>query len=285
MNTYKFVTFIISHGRADNVRTLKTLAKCGYTLPWYIVIDNEDKTAEKYIHNFGKEKILIFDKKAIADQTDEGNNFDNRRTTTHARNACFDLAMSLGYDYFLVLDDDYTNFRYRMIDEKYCTKGYVNNLNRLCLSMVNFLHNTNITSVAFAQGGDFIGGAGCGLLSNYTYQSRKCMNSFFCSVNRRFWFVGQLNEDVNTYITLGRKGSIFFTIPYVGIEQASTQKTKGGMTDAYIKFGTYVKSFTTAMFEPSCARVSMMGVSTRRLHHKILWSNATPMIIDEKYKK
>jgi hypothetical protein len=281
---YKFATFIISHGRPNDVVTLKTLKKVGYTMPWYIVIDNEDKTAQKYIDTFGIDRILMFDKKDIADKTDEGNNFDNRRTTTHARNACFDLAMDLGLEYFLVLDDDYTNFRYRYID-RYITKGYVHCFDTLCRSVLKFFSNTSITSVALAQGGDFIGGETCGLISNYLYNSRKCMNSFFCATNRRFWFVGQLNEDVNTYVTLGRKGSVFLTLPFVGLEQVPTQKTKGGMTEAYIDFGTYVKSFNTVMFEPSCAKVAMMGFTQNRLHHRIYWRNTTPMIIDENHKK
>jgi hypothetical protein len=28
-----------------------------------------------------------------------------------------------------------------------------------------------------------------------------------------------------------------------------------------------------------------MGVKERRLHHKILWKNTVPYILDEKYKK
>ena len=39
-----FAIFILSHGRANKVKTLKTLKDCGYNGKWYIIIDNEDKT-------------------------------------------------------------------------------------------------------------------------------------------------------------------------------------------------------------------------------------------------
>jgi len=284
MENKDYTVFIISNNRPNKVYTDIMLKKYNYTGTSYIVLDDEDKSVNEYIKNFGADRIKIFNKKEIADKTDEGNNFDNRRTTTHARNACFDIAEQLGYKYFLVLDDDYTVFRYRYID-KYVTKGYVNNLDNLFLQTFKFYKNNNFISIAFAQGGDFIGGESCGLLKNYIYNGRKCMNSFFCSTDRRFWFLGQLNEDVNTYVTYGNKGGLFLTIPFVGLEQKATQLTNGGMTDAYLKYGTYVKSFTTVMMQPSSVFVAMMGFTKNRLHHRVIQRNTVPMIVKEMYKK
>lgn len=284
MENKDYTVFIISNNRPNKVYTDIMLKKYNYTGSSYIVLDDEDKSVDQYIDKFGSDRIKIFNKKEIADKTDEGNNFDNRRTTTHARNACFDIAEQLGYKYFLVLDDDYTVFRYRYID-KYITKGYVNNLDNLFLKTFEYYKNNNFISIAFAQGGDFIGGESCGLLKNYIYNGRKCMNSFFCSTDRRFWFLGQLNEDVNTYVTYGNKGGLFLTIPFVGLEQKATQLTNGGMTDAYLKYGTYVKSFTTVMMQPSSVFVAMMGFTKNRLHHRVIQRNTVPMIIKEMYKK
>jgi hypothetical protein len=284
MENKDYTVFIISNNRPNKVYTDIMLKKYNYTGTSYIVLDDEEKSVDQYITKFGVDRIKIFNKKEIADKTDEGNNFDNRRTTTHARNACFDIAEQLGYKYFLVLDDDYTVFRYRYID-KYITKGYVNNLDNLFLQTFKFYKNNKFISIAFAQGGDFIGGESCGLLKNYMYNGRKCMNSFFCSTERRFWFLGQLNEDVNTYVTYGNKGGLFLTIPFVGLEQKATQLTTGGMTDAYLKYGTYVKSFTTVMMQPSSVFVAMMGFTKNRLHHRVIQRNTVPMIVKEMYKK
>jgi len=284
MKNKDFAVFIISHGRPDNVVTYKTLKKCGYSDRIYYIVDNEDKTIEQYKKNFGDDNVVIFDKKAIADKVDEGNNFDDRKTTTHARNACFEIAEKLDITYFIVLDDDYINFRYRFID-KYTTKGYVKNLDVFFDIMLEYFIKSSFHSIAFAQGGDFIDGESCGLITNYLYISRKCMNSFICSTERPFQFVGQLNEDVNTYVTLGSKGYLFLTVPFIGLEQLQTQGQSGGMTEAYLQFGTYCKSFTTVMMHPSSVKVSMMGFTSKRLHHSIKWKNTIPLIINEKYKK
>ena len=83
MENKDFCVFILTHGRPDNVITLKTLEKAGYTGKLFLVVDNEDKTLPKYIKNFGSEKVKVFDKKSYADNVDEGNNFDERRTITH----------------------------------------------------------------------------------------------------------------------------------------------------------------------------------------------------------
>ena len=284
MENKDFCVFILTHGRADNVKTYTTLKKSGYTGKTYLVVDNEDKTIDKYISNFGFENVKIFDKKKMADSIDEGNNFDNRKVIIHARNACFEIAKELGIKYFVQFDDDYTSFRYRFVD-KYITKGSTKNIDKFFDMYINFFKNTNCTSIAFAQGGDFIGGESCGMISNYKFNSRKCMNSFFCSTDRPFQFVGSINEDVNTYTSLASRGILFLTLPFIGLEQAATQSQKGGMTEIYNSTGTYVKSFHSVLMHPSSVTVSMMGFTSNRLHHRVKWVNTTPMIIKEKYKK
>lgn len=280
-----FVAFIISNRRADNVYTYDTLRKCGYTGRIIVVIDDEDPTAKDYFSKFGRENVEVFNKKEIASKVDNGDNFNDLRTTTHARNATFDIAERLGYKYFIQLDDDYTNFRWRFIDGEYITKGSVNDLDGVFEDFLEFYKETNFLSIAFAQGGDFIGGESCGMLSSYSRNSRKCMNSFICSTDRRFWFISRMNEDVNTYITLGNTGELFLTIPFIGLEQKQTQSTKGGMTETYLENGTYQKSFFSVMYKPSFTKVSLIGQTSKRLHHSIKWDNAVPKIINEKHKK
>jgi hypothetical protein len=279
-----FCVFILTHGRPDNVITFKTLEKCGYTGRLYLVVDNEDKTAEQYKARFGAERVIVFDKKAEADRCDEGNNFDERRTITMARNACFEIAERLGVTHFLELDDDYSCFRYRFVD-KYTTKGESKILDRAFIAMLDFYKSINAKSIAFAQGGDFIGGEGCAMLSNYMHRSRKCMNSFFCSTERKFRFVGAMNEDVNTFVSLGSRGGVFLTIPFIGLEQAPTQSQTGGITDMYQRYGTYCKAFTTVMMMPSAVYVNMMRSVNPRLHHRFDWTKCVPCIISEKHRR
>jgi len=275
MENKDFAVFILTHGRPDNVKTLSTLKKCGYTGKIYFIVDNEDKTIKQYQNNYGVENVKIFDKKAMADEVDEGNNFDERRTITHARNACFKIAKEIGITYFVQLDDDYYYFGYR-----YDTGARkITNMNKVFEIMLTFYKSVNIKSIAFGQGGDHIGGfSGIKL-------KRKCMNSFFCSTEREFQFIGSMNEDVNTYTTLGSRGDVFFTFTNLQLDQKDTQSQTSGITDMYQRFGTYCKAFTTAMMQPSSVKVSMMNSNNPRIHHSIKWINTTPMILDEKYKK
>jgi hypothetical protein len=274
MENRDFAVFILTHGRPDNIKTLATLKKCGYTGSIYFIVDNEDKTVNRYIKNFGADFVKIFDKKAMADSVDEGNNFDERRTITHARNACFKIAKEIGITYFVELDDDYYYFGYRYeIGAK-----IVKNMDAVLNIMLNFYKSVNIKSIAFGQGGDHIGGfSGIKL-------KRKCMNSFFCSTEREFKFIGAMNEDVNTYTTLASRGEVFFTFTNLQLDQKDTQSQNNGITDMYKRFGTYCKAFTTVMMHPSGVKVSMMNSSNPRIHHSIRWNNVTPMIINEKYK-
>lgn len=277
-----FCVFILTHGRPNSVLTLNTLEKCGYNGDFFLVVDNEDSEVEKYIDIFGLERVIVFDKKAMADSSDEGNNFDERRTITHARNACFEIAERLGYDYFLELDDDYYEFDYKFAGVS--GMKMPKNIDIIFDMVIDFYKTTSVMSIAFSQTGDFIGGLDNGN-GAYRFSKRKCMNSFFCSTRRKFKFVGAMNEDVNTYTTLGSRGELFLTIPVLAINQKDSQSQKGGITDMYLRFGTYCKAFTTTMMHPSGVRVSMMRANNPRLHHSISWKNTTPMIINKTYKK
>ena len=56
-----FCVFILSNGRPDNIKTLETLQRSGYTGKWYIVIDDEDPTGNQYKSTYG-DKVLVFSK-------------------------------------------------------------------------------------------------------------------------------------------------------------------------------------------------------------------------------
>jgi len=277
-----FAVFILSHGRADKIKTLHSLEKGHYAGKIYIVIDNEDETAEEYYRLYG-DRVIMFDKLEMAKRFDTGDNFDERRTIVYARNACFDIAEKLGLKYFLELDDDYTDFMFRKIKGNKLIGIECRQLERLFERMIDFLEESKALTVAFAQGGDFIGGA-----DSKTFQKkllRKAMNTFFCKTENRFDFLGRINEDVNTYTSLGSKGKLLFTVTDACITQMQTQKTGGGMTDVYLDSGTYLKSFYSVMYSPSCVKIGVMGGNSMRIHHHVYWNNCTPKILNERWKK
>jgi hypothetical protein len=288
MENKDFAVFLLTHGRPDNVKTIKTLKKHGYTGRVFFIVDNEDKTINKYISNFGEENIIVFDKKYYASLVDNADNFNNRKVITHARNACFDIARKLNITYFIQLDDDYSAFHFRFLNEERNKLLFKNvlDLDRVFDIYLDFFKSTNFKSLAFAQGGDFIGGASGSNPNVFKSPlSRKCMNSFICSTDRPFQFLGTMNEDVNTYTLLGSRGDLFMTAPLCSLVQTATQSQKGGATDWFKCSGTYAKSFYSIMMHPSGVRASMLNSTHPRIHHNIRWLHTVPVIIDEKHKK
>ena len=277
-----FVIFILTHGRADNVITYKTLKKCGYTGKIVIVIDNEDKTADEYYKNFPN--VEMFNKKEIAETFDEYDNFNDRRAIIYARNACFEIAERLGYKYFIQMDDDYTNFDYRLYSTKKQKPTTIFDLDSVLLALLDFYKNSNFKTISMAQGGDFIGGKN-NVMAKKPNIYRKCMNSFICSTERPFRFVGRINEDVNTYTKKQSIGLLMGTIPLVSLTQKQTQSNKGGMSDLYLDSGTYVKSFYSVIGMPSAVTIKPMGDTHKRLHHSVKWESCIPKIIPENLKK
>lgn len=277
-----FCCFILSHGRADRIYTLQSLEKCNYKGKWYIVIDNEDKTAEEYYKRYG-DRVLMFDKEAISKTFDTADLEQNRKTIVYARNACFDLARQVGVKYFCELDDDYTGFYRRYEKDGKLLTNHITDFDAVCDLMIDFLEESGAKTVAFAQAGDLIGGKDGSKWKERLL--RKAMNSFFCSVERPFQFVGRINEDVNTYTSRSQRGDLFLTVCDIALVQKQTQSNKSGMSDVYIDGGTYLKSFYTILFSPSCAKIAMMGSAHKRVHHQVDWGTCAPMILNECYKK
>ena len=278
----KFCAFILTHGRPDRVITYRTLRDSGYTGDIRIIIDNEDPTADQYRERYG-DQVIQFDKRAISDTMDEGDNSQDRKTIVYARNVCWQIAREQGYEAFVQLDDDYTEFRHKINHRSEYIEGRpgqsvlnIRSLDQVFAAMTQFLRSTPFHTIAMAQGGDFIGGfAG----SIWRQPKRKAMNSFVCLTDRPFQFLGRVNEDVNTYTHLGSRGYLLMTCMWLALQQQQTQKNSGGMTEEYLNSGTYVKSFYSVMYQPSSVRVAVMMSRYPRIHHQVRWRYTVPKIV------
>lgn len=281
----KFAVFILSNGRSDNVITYRSLRRHGYTGKIYIIVDDEDKTLNQYKERF-KDEVVVFSKKEYENKFDIMDNFKGNKVIVYARNACYDIARKLGLDYFFEYEDDYTSFMYRFVENGSLGSKQIRKMDDVLRAVIKCLDETNSHTIAFSQGGDFIGGAQSFRKNDL---KRKAMNSFVFRVNKNpekdVIFIGRMNDDVNTYLTQGRIGKLFFQISDICLVQPQTQTNSGGNTEAYKSFGTYVKSFYSVMTAPSCCKIDFMGSVNKRIHHKINWNNAVPKIIDESHRK
>lgn len=280
-----FVAFILTHGRADSVKTLRTARNAGYTGRIVLVLDDEDEQLDEYFANFGKDNCKVFNKQKYITSSDSIVRGDHR-CILYARNACFDIARELGYKYFIELDDDYKEFTFKFNKgQVYSYYKPVKNLDYIWRRMLEyFLSCPSFLSLAMAQNGDFMGGPKS-TFGKTICTKRKAMNSFICSTDRPFEFKGRYNDDVNTYVRLSPQGSVFLTLGQVALGQLTTQANDGGMSEVYRSEGTYIKSFSSVVVCPSGVKCAMMGYNNKRLHHNVSWNNVAPKIINEKYKK
>jgi len=277
-----FAVFILSHGRADNVLTYRSLRDSGYTGKIYIIIDDQDDQEEEYRERYG-ESVIQFCKEEEAQRSDVMDSDDDMRIVLYARNKCHDIARELGLTYFLELDDDYTGFYFRFAKGQSLKAYQITDLDKVIDLMLDFLEKSGALTVAMSQGGDFLGGVKASAYKNKLL--RKAMNSFFCKTDRPFKFLGRINEDVNAYTLLGSQGKLFFTVGQIMLVQMMTQQNEHGLTDVYLKYGTYVKSFYTVMCMPSAVKVGLMGSSHKRMHHMVSWDRCVPKILNEKWSK
>ena len=138
--------------------------------------------------------------------------------------------------------------------------------------------NTKIKILAFMQGGDFSNMRNGKVL-------RKSMNALFCSTDRQVIFNGRLNEDVNTYTRQNNIGNMCISLPFIQLCQKQTQ-SGNGMSETYLEYGTYTKSFYSVIQLPSCVKISVLqSPSSYRIHHNINHRFCDAKIISYRFKK
>lgn len=278
-----FCVFILSHGRPDRVHTLRFLRGAGYTGRVVILVDDHDETVGEYVRVYG-DIVHVFDKLAASAYTDPADNAYGLRGVVYARNAVYRVAKTLGVERFLVLDDDYTSFFYRLDSAgRYGSYRILTTFDEMIKSFVEYLDATGAGSIAMSQGGDHLGGE-----EGFRSHSRKVMNAFFCDVRRPVEFFGRINEDVNAYVLHGMRGTLFLTVMQAQLNQMQTQQNANGLTELYLDTGTYVKSFYSVLFAPSCVKIGVLGDYRSphfRIHHAIDWRRTAPVILREEHRR
>lgn len=282
-NIDNYAVLIITHKRADNQLTLKALERSGYTGKIYLIVDDKDPTLEDYRKKFGK-KVKTFSKEDYVGKFDLMTNEKIMGIATYARTALYDIAKRLGLDYVVVMDDDYTGF-YTKIDKDFNYKDNpVKDMNAVIRAYLKFLKNANLDALAFAQGGDFIGGENGGFNRRGLPILRKIMNVFFFDVDKPVYYHGAMNDDVIAGITLARQGRIALTPTIISTIPAPTQSISGGLTELYKDTGTYQKSMYSVVASPSSVTAKYQE-AVSRVHHWVDGSKTYPCIISEKWKK
>ena len=283
MIDYKFACIIISHGRPDDIPTINALYKSGYSGNIYIVIDDEDKCKQEYITLY-KDNVIVFHKQDFIDKNNLLFNKSLRNVAVHARNAVEDIVKKLGLEYFLVLDDDITNFHYRYVKDCKLHSDKLYDLDSVINLYIQYMITSSISTIGFAHDGMFLGGNTKMFDAPYHSKNRILANAFLRSSKYNVIWGPDMCEDFITSINAGIKSSVWMTLPFIGIhcKQQGMNKSKsdGGNSEAYLDKGNYGVSQYALLSHPDCYKISK-NVWFECISYDLI----VPKIISNKYKK
>lgn len=277
MHDEKFAVFVISHKRSKTMKTPSTLRRCGYTGPMYVVVSDDEPELDEY--RKGEHAVLTYSREKYRSMCDIGDSRPDLTMCSQVRNAIFDLAKDLSFDYFAVFDDDYSAVSWKHLNANgSCViQKSLHKLDAVFEAFCSALKSMpSVTCLSFAQGGDYIG-------SNVRRGTfRKMMNAMIFCTKRRVVFVGRYNDDITAYVLGQFTGSILcLTIPTIVINQPQMSIEPGGMSEAYKQDGGgYIKAMYAVMRVPSAIRVAPLLSKYPRIHTSVLSKYAYPRVVE-----
>lgn len=269
-----FVVFICTHERPFEQITLKMLRNCGYTGYIYLVVDNEDKT--NYLLSIYKDNytdIMTFNKNGHIQCDDSGTNNPIRNTHLYAWNACENFARILKFQYYAIMDDDLTSFRYRYIDDGHLkSQTITKNMDKVLEAYVDYLKQTDIACLSIADARNYIGGQ--------AKDGRNMNTVVFRNGKYGFWWHSEMYEEMATSLTIQQRGMFVFQPTFMQYETKTMAKNvKGGMQEIYESQGILRRAAYTVMYHPDC-----VSFDANNTGFKLKKDNAFPKLISSKHK-
>jgi len=279
----KFAIFILTHGRPDSQLTLNLLERVGYSGDIYLVLDDQDKTIQKYIDNYGPEKIVVFDKNEFVVRTDTGNSNPVFGCGVYARNAIEHIAKELGYKVFAQADDDILNFRIRYPRDNKIRSHCIDNVfNDIINEYIEFIQNEHIAYVGFGNAPTYMGGIESFNLNNQNFPYAFMIRNGNIDVDWKMNF----SDDYATPISLNTVGNLCIQVPFVQIDESPvakvTDKNSGGMVDSYRNQTDVSLAFYMKMLNPNSVSITLTDVGVKLARHG---RKLRPKIISGRYKK
>lgn len=280
MDSKFFDIFIPSYHRADNCKTaIYYCKKVGWDVnKVHIFIDSEaDDTAEyeQLAKRLGCQ-LHIFDMTEARERYDYVHRASvSRRSAGQARNMMFDYAIENGIDFYMVQDDDtqYYSIRLGNLTGK---KAPVESVKKQFFFMRDFMIKHHIGQFGFSQGGDLIGGCGCGKV----YRP-KVMNTTF--YNLKYIYRperGVQDDDTSAFAGIMNEGLFCGSCRYgLILHQTPSATSRGGLTDLYNECKLLNKALVIPIQFPSCAVAERQKGNGGRLHHKINYRYLMPKIL------
>lgn len=273
-----FAIFILSHGRANDMETVKAILNAGYTGKWFVVIDDLDSQQELYKEKYG-DNVIVFDKKLWAEKTDTVTNTGELRSPVFARNAITEIAKEKGLKYYAEFDDDLKTFSFRYNDNGKLAGKPIKNLDEVIEAMLEFQEASGATSLGFASNGGFIGGT-----EGHFKQGilRSIHQAYILRTDKQIEFKGLLNEDGIATEFCNSTGRLAFELCAVTQTCPARSTNEGGLNDLYKENDEYIRAFYSIIAFPNNLKI-IQKQGTVTLQRKT--DTAMPKIISERWKK
>ena len=139
-----FILLVLSYNHPTNVLSLETLKKTNYDGNWALVVGEDDPQLENYKKLYPEEHLAIFNKNDYKKDVDLCDQGGSDKIGLYARLACFDIAKSRGFKYFLEFDDDYVEYRYRVEYEGKLNYCWTTHITECFEAAVEFLENNKL---------------------------------------------------------------------------------------------------------------------------------------------
>ena len=280
--TKKFAVFILTHGRPHNQLTVKSLQDVGYTGEWYLVVDDQDDTFNEYVKVWGVDRVIVFHKDHFIRHTDVGLQVPVPKFAVFARNAIEHIAKYMGYQTFMMLDDDITKIRIRLPEGNSLKSYQINGqFDAIIENSVNYVLDCDIACMGLGFCNLYIGG-----VENFNKENprqRLCAEAFIRNTSHPISWRLNMVEDLITSIDAAMNGDVWFQFLPIQCEiKMSEGAVDGGNSDVYRQLGMYRISFMPVIAYPSSNAVRCSKKS---------WASTTspdkciPKILSSRYRK
>ena len=270
--------FIPSYHRADNLKTVNYYKRIGWHMDnIHVVIDSETDDIPDYEYQAERTgfNLHIFNMQEARKRYDYVHRpSQSRRSAGQARNQFYDIAKSLGIDFFMIQDDDTQGYQNKKLG-KYLGMSSSDDVNAVFEGIKNFMLKRKIGVFGVSQTGDFFGGTNKKLLRN------KVMNTTF--VNTAYVYRGERgvqDDDTSQFVTIMNEGLFTGSIgDGLVLQQTQSATASGGLTELYNECKLLNKALVCPIQFPSAICANKQEKNGGRIHHQIRHKYLAPRLL------
>lgn len=260
--------FIPSYHRPNNLKTVKYFLGIGWDCKKiHVFIDSEadDKADYGEAANILGFNLHVFNMEEARERYDYVHRpSKSRRSAGQARNMFYDKAKELGIDFYMVQDDDTSNYEIKKFG-RYQRKAYSEEVVETFEAIKILMKKRKIGLFGISQTGDFIGGENKKLLRN------KVMNTTF--VLTEYIYRGERgygDDDTSQFVGIMNQGLFTGSLgDGLVLQQTQSAKQKGGLTDLYNECKLLNKALICPIQFPSSIHAEKQKKNGGRIHHHI----------------